>query len=264
MRASDEHRVIERDERRGAAFALALAVHVLLAVFLVLSVQWRTQREQAVEVELWGGPPPAQQAVPTPPQPVVKAPEPEPEPVSQPEIVHDKAKPQPKEKPKPASVAKAEKPEKKPKPAEPGMEGLLDLSNLSKVKDARPNGRPGGTGNNPRALTNNAGAGAGGGGKPSDNYLAQVTRLIKSNTIYAGNKQLDSRAQLKIYLLPDGTVREVQVLRRSGDPAWAEAAQRAVVSTQKFPPLPGGKSFSNMREWTVSFCARDDVKECKM
>ncbi|SFN49606.1 TonB C terminal [Formivibrio citricus] len=269
MQAIDEHRFFERDERRGVSFVLALAVHLLLVVFLFVSVQWRTQRVESVDVELWGGPPPAQERVvvqQTKPQPKVKEPEPEPEPVRKPDIVQEKAKPKPKEKPQPqpASPVKAEKKPEKKKPAEQGMEGLLDLANLSKARDARPNGRPGGTGTNPKAVTNNAGAGAGGGGRPGDNYLGQVVRLIKSNTVYAGNKQTDSRAQVKVFLLPDGTVREAQVVKKSGDPAYAEAARRAVITTQKFPPLPGGKSFSSMREWTLTFCAREDIRECKL
>ena len=91
-----------------------------------------------------------------------------------------------------------------------------------------------------------------------------MVRLIKSHTIYSGNKQVDSRAQVKVFLLPDGTVRDAQILKKMGDPAYAEAARRAVMTTQKFPPLPKGKSFSNMREWTLSFCAREELKECKM
>jgi TonB family protein len=273
MRATDEHRFFERDERRGVSFALALGVHLLLALFLFVSVQWRTQRVESVSVELWGGAPPAQTRVEAEqprPQPQVKEAEAEPEP--KPEIVHEKAKPHPKEKPQPASPVKLvqkpekkleKKPEKKSPPAE-SMESVLGAFNPSKAKDARPNGRVGGTGTNPRALTNNAGAGAGGGGRPGDNYLGQVVRLIKSHTVYAGDKRVDSRALVKVYLLPDGSVRDAQVLRRSGDPAYAEAARRAVITTQKFPQLPGGKSFSSMREWTLSFCAREDIRECKL
>lgn len=267
MQAINEHRTFERDERRGLSFALALAVHLLLVLFLVVSVQWRTQRVETMDVELWGGPPPAaqQQVAVQQAKPQPRVEEPEPELVRKPEIVQEKTKPKEKPKPQSASPVKAEKkPDPKLKPAEQSMEGLLDLANLSKAKDARPNGRPGGTGTNPKALTNHAGAGSGGGGRPGDSYLGQVVRLIKSNTIYSGNKQVDSRAQVKVFLLPDGSVRDAQILKRLGDPAYAEAARRAVITTQKFPPLPGGKSFSSMREWTLSFCAREELKECKM
>lgn len=278
MQAINEHRLFVRDERRGISFALALAVHLLLIVFLFVSVQWRTQQVETVDVELWGGPPPAQERVVAQqpkPQPKVNEPEPEPEPEKKPDIVQEKAKPKPKEKPhpQPASPVKTEKKpekkpekktEKKPKQAEQGMEGFLDLANLSKAKDARPNGRPGGKGTNPNALNNQPGAGAGGGGRPGDSYLGQVVQLIKSHTVYAGNKQVDSRALVKVFLLPDGTVREAQILRKTGDAAYAESARRAVIATHKFPPLPGGKTFSSMREWTLSFCAREDIRECKL
>lgn len=267
MQAINEHRTFERDERRGLSFALALAVHLLLVLFLVVSVQWRTQRVETMDVELWGGPPPAaqQQVAVQQAKPQPRVEEPEPELVRKPEIVQEKTKPKEKPKPQSASPVKAEKkPDPKLKPAEQSMEGLLDLANLSKAKDARPNGRPGGTGTNPKALTNHAGAGSGGGGRPGDSYLGQVVRLIKSNLVYPDNRPDNPKAKIKVFLLPDGTIRDAQLVKSIGDPAYAEAARRAVITTHTFPPRPDGKGFSgDMREWTLSFCAKE-VNECRI
>jgi len=287
---ADRH-VFERDERRGFSFVLALAMHGLLVVFLFLSVQWRTQRTETVSVELWGSPPPAPvvEAVPPPePKPVPKVepkPQPEPVPVKKPEIVEKKVKTTPVEKPKPqpASPPKVEikKPESKPEPkTEPKKEVVKKpepkpsefdklmsgaLTDLGKKSEARPDGKAGGVGTNPKAAANaGPGAGAGGGGKPGNDYLGQVVRLIKSNLVYPDNKPDNAKAKIKVFLLPDGTIRDAQLLKSIGDPAYAEAAKRAVMTTHTFPPQPGGKIFSgDMREWTLSFCAKDSG-DCKI
>ena len=103
-----------------------------------------------------------------------------------------------------------------------------------------------------------SGAGAGGGGGLGDKYLGQVVSLIKSNLVYAGSKPEGAKAKIKVSLLPDGTIRDAQLLKAVGDPAYAEAARRAVITTAKFPARPGGKLFSGGdREWTLSFCAKE-------
>ncbi len=284
---ADRH-VFEREERRGLSFVLALAMHGLLVLFLFLSVQWRTQRVETVSVELWGGPPPAPvvETLPQPePKPVARVEtKPEPVPVKKPEIVEEKikkvAKPEEKPKPQPASVPKVEKKpepkvepkkvvEKKPEPKQSEFDKLMSgaLTDLSKRSDAaRPDGKPGGTGTNPKAVANaGPGVGAGGGGgKPGNDYLDQVGRLIKLNLHYPDNKPDNAKAKIKVFLLPDGTIRDAQLLKSVGDPAYAEAAKSAVMTTHTFPPQPGGKIFSgDMREWTLSFCARENV-ECRI
>lgn len=291
-----DHRLFERDERRGISFVLALAVHLLLVLFLVVSVQWRTQRADTVSVELWGSPPPApivEKTVVQTPKPSIEPkiePAPVPVPEKKPEIVEEKIKPVPKpvEKPKPvpASVPKVEKkPEPKPEPkpapkkepvtkpvpqkSEPSLSDVLNQAmnerNKAVTAPPAPNGKAGGTGTNPLAILNaTPGIGAGGGGKPGDAYLGQVIRLIKSNLVYPDNRPDNPKAKIKVFLLPDGTIRDAQLLQSVGDPAYAEAARRAVMTTRTFPPQPGGKIFSgDMREWTLSFCAKDRG-ECKV
>lgn len=280
--------IFERDERRGISFALALAVHGLLALFLFVSVQWRTQRAETVSVELWGSPPPAPAveapAIPEPkPEPKVEpkvAPKPEPVPARKPDIVEEKIKkPVEKPKPQPASLARIEeKPkaepkkdaEKKPEPkkTEPDLASLLgqamDQRNKAPTVPTLPGGKPGGTGANLNAQNNAApGVGTGGGGKPGDAYLGQVVRLIKSHLVYPDRPD-NPKAKIKVFLLPDGTIQDAQLVKSTGDPAYAEAARRAVMTTHTFPPQPGGKSFTgNMREWTLSFCAKE-TNECRI
>lgn len=289
-----EHRIIERDEKRGISFVLALAVHGLLVLFLVISVKWKTQPvAQGMDVELWGAPPPAPMAVetlqPEPRvEPKVEAPKPEPVPEKTPEIAEkiekpvkpkpqkasppkvEPKKPEPLEQKKPVEPKPEPKPEKKvekkpdAKKAEPSLAELLEQGVSERNKaPAMPGGKVGGTGTNPKALTHagaggGSGTGAGGGGGLGDKYLGQVVSLIKSNLVYAGSKPEGAKAKIKVSLLPDGTIRDAQLLKAVGDPAYAEAARRAVITTAKFPARPGGKLFSGGdREWTLSFCAKE-------
>jgi colicin import membrane protein len=71
----------------GPAVALAVAVHVVLAVALVLGVSWQSRAPDVVTVELWQPPPPAPPEVqPEPPRPAL-APEAKPEPrIEKPDI----------------------------------------------------------------------------------------------------------------------------------------------------------------------------------
>lgn len=299
MEAFNAHRhVFERDERRGLSFVLALAVHGLLAVFLFVSVQWRTQRAETVSVELWGSPPPAPMVEAAPeirPEPRVEPkveprpqPRPEPVPVKQPEIVEEKikkpAKPEEKPKPQPASIVRVEekpkprvepKPEPKqeaekkpePKKAEPDLAGLLsqamDQRNQAVNVPAQPGGKAGASGTNPNAQTNaGPGVGAGGGGRLGDGYYDLVGRLIKSNLVYPDNRPDNSKAKIRVLLLPDGTIRDALLLKSVGDPAYAEAARRAVMTTRTFPPRPDGKNFADLRQVELNFCAKETTTRC--
>lgn len=295
---ADRH-IFQRDERRGLSFVLALAMHALLALFLFVSVQWRTQRAGTVSVELWGSPPPApvvETKSEPKPEPKVEPreapkpqPKPEPVPEKKPDIVEEKVKKQAKEekpKPQPASKVKVEEkpkpkveakpepkaqPEKKPEPKKTESNNLANLLGQAMEQRNQANtppqagGKPGGTGANVNAQSNSApGLGAGGGGRLGDAYLGQVERLIKSNLVYPDNRPDNPKAKIKVFLLPDGTIRDAQLVKSIGDPAYAEAARRAVITTHTFPPRPDGKGFSgDMREWTLSFCAKE-VNECRI
>lgn len=107
------------DPGQVASALLAAAVHVLLMLVLIFGVRWQNRPPDSVMVELWSEPPPAPVQVQVEPKPaprVEPAPPPKPEPViPKPEIVEKKAlepKPVPKPLPKPA-------PKLEPKPLPP-------------------------------------------------------------------------------------------------------------------------------------------------
>jgi colicin import membrane protein len=110
-----------RQPALGRSFVLAFIVHALLLGVMFLGVRWQSHDPETVTVELWEAPPPAPpppapRVVETPkPQPVPPPPVAKPEPkVAKPEPKMEVAKPEPKvEKP---DIAIREKPKPKPKP----------------------------------------------------------------------------------------------------------------------------------------------------
>lgn len=279
------HRYESREEHRGLAFFLAVAMHALLAAFLLFSVQWQTHKPETVSVELWGGPPPppVQESKPVVPQPVIKPVEPEPLPeekLDKPDIATEKVKPRPTvkptEKPAPTAVPTAI-PSKKPaasstpapKPAEtkpvekaPAEDAFLKalqggMNDRSKgVNTGKPGGVAGGTGNTVGAT----GSGPGGAGMGSlDDYKSRLVALFKSRLVYPDDKPGNPQATLRISVLPDGSIRDVTVLKASIDPAYDEAAVRAVRAIDRLPEPGRGRSFRDreLREFNVNFKLRD-------
>ncbi|WP_028450598.1 TonB C-terminal domain-containing protein [Chitinibacter tainanensis] len=277
-------------EQRGLAFVLAVLMHVLLAGVLLLSVQWKTKPAQPVQVELWGGPPPAAPAEP-PVEPVnakpVKQPPPEPEVVPEKvdiQTAQVKTTPKPTAKPtatplltpKPTPTPKATvepkatavpakatpQPKAKPTAAPKKSSELQDALSFDNVvasnkSDSKPvaGGKAGGTGTNPNA-TGNSGPGKGSGNNLSgiESYKGRLIQQIKSRTVYS--KGGNPTAEFRVIVLPDGSILEdqLQQLNATGDPAYAEATKRAILSMGRFPPLPDGQTFSGpLRTWTIKF-----------
>lgn len=262
-----EHRYFEREERKGVSFALAILVHGLLGVLLLISVQWRTQRPQTIEVEMWSSLPPAQEQIAKPQvapprvdEPVAVQP-PKVEPA--PEIVEEKVKKKPQEKPK-------AEPQKQDDPlsalSKILSQGVEERNKAVVAPSNKPAAKPNGAGTNP-AATVNAGTAPveSAGARVNDEYMGMVVRLIKSNVVYPENKRESPKAKIRVFLLPDGSIQDAKVLKIMGDPAYAEATRRAVMTTQRFPVRPDGKAFSgDAREWVLSFCYDKNLRSCKI
>ncbi|WP_158380755.1 energy transducer TonB [Chitinilyticum litopenaei] len=273
------HGLLDREERKGLSLALALAMHVLLALGLLLSVQWKTQQPKPMQVELWGGPPPA----PVPErviEPEIVKPvkiKPEPKVEEKPADIGEKVKPTPKPKPSatptptprptatptpvkatprptavPVKPTPAAKPSPKPKPKQDDgdLASILSTDNLAKSDStvkAQPGGKPGGTGTNPKAQ-GNTGTGTGSGiGK---GYTDQIGNQIRSRIVYSNDKA-NPEVVYRILLFPSGEIRDISLLRASGDAQWDKAVEDAIRRSAPFPKPPGGASFSEFNgiEW---------------
>lgn len=97
--------VQRRDPGANASAALAVGVHVLLALVLFFGIRWRTKQPEPVVAELWSQLPAVEAPRPAPPPPppvVAPKPEPKPEPPPPP-------KAEPKSEPKPDIALEQEK-----------------------------------------------------------------------------------------------------------------------------------------------------------
>lgn len=292
------------DEQQGLSFVLAVGMHVLLAGFLLFSVQWKTKKPEPVVVELWGAPPPAPVAseqieVAKPVKVPETKPEPEPVPVKAPDIVTQKvkatpiptakatAKPTATPTAKPTSAptakptaaptakptaapkavatpvpAKATLPPKKAEAKKPkgdtlegalGMENLLGSSNEKPNPNAKVGGKAGGTGDTVGAT---GGAGKGKGSGLGEAYAKGVGQDIKQKIVYTPGNQ-NPRVAYKIYLLPSGEIRDIELIKGSGDPKWDEAVKRAIQLYAPFPKPPAGASFNDYRDIRWEFAPKE-------
>ena len=108
--------------------------------------------------------------------------------------------------------------------------------------------------------TSNTGTGTGTGGSGAqDDYQARLVALFKSRLIYPDDNTGNPQVSLRISVLPDGSIRDVTILKASNDPAYDLAAVRAVRAVDRLPEPGRGRSFrdAELREFTVNFRLRD-------
>jgi colicin import membrane protein len=207
------------------SIALAIAVHLALAIFLIFGVRWQSERPEAVEVQLMRSIPNAPPAEPTPPQPKT---EPKPEP-----------KPEPKE-PKPAppppkpDIAIKENPKPPPKEEKPAFDPLAQMKDL--LKPSRPSVSTAAEKELAQRKAADAAAASSARNKALATWTDRIATKIKHNIVRPANASGNPEAIYEITLLPDGSIIGEPRLRQStGNPALDAAIERAI---RKSDPLP--------------------------
>ena len=244
----------DRGERRGLAAALAGGVHLLLIGLLVFGMQWQVKRDEPVSVELWASLPKPSQVLETPkprPEPKIKpkpAPEPEPEPVEvkKPDIALKQEKPKPKPEPKPEEKPEPKKPEPKAevKPEKP-VNRAAELAKLadefsSSVKPAS-------------AVKTGPSAADVAHAKARGDYGDAVRSRVERNVIPPADSRVSNKAAFEVTLLPSMEVLRVVKRSSSGNAAYDDAVERAILKTSPFPPVPEGLSFREVRVMVLEF-----------
>jgi colicin import membrane protein len=206
------------------SFTLALAVHALLIAVLFLGVRLQSHAPDSVTVELWEPPPRVEEAPAPPPKAEPEPPKPEPR-IEKPEIV-EKAAPKPKPEPK--------KPKPKPEPVKPKAPARdLEAERQMREQLAREQAAEQERQMKERAAREQLAA--------RDRALAawqgRIAAKIRGNIptqvvqAVAGNPE----AIFDVALLPTGEVLTVRMRRSSGNRAYDEAIERAIL---KSSPLP--------------------------
>ena len=232
------------DPGYGPSVALAFAVHAILLAVLFFGVHIQSSAPDSVTVELWEpvqAPRVAEPPPPPKPEPKVE-PKPEPPPppkaepkVEKPEIV-EKAVPKPKPKPKPKPEPKPEpkpkpKPKVEPKPKPPARdlefearlrEQLAQEQASIREQQAREAAAREQLAARNRALADWEGKIR---GKIRRNIRAFVVDQVKGNP----------QAVFDVTLLPTGEVLTVRMAKSSGNKAYDDEVNRAILASSPLP-----------------------------
>ncbi len=254
---------VHQEPYKLPAGILAVLVHVAFFSFLYFGLAWQTkpQAESAMSVELWQNLPTTKPASapppPPPPRPVEKPVEAPPEPVE------EKAKPAiviPEKKPKPEVVKpKLEpKPKPEPKPVQKAKSEQKPVKKLSAKEEAQlwTNAQPGRSSpskSNAQTVQDAVS------GKVVDEYTARIASKIRSNIVMPPNVAPDAKAEFTVTLLPGGAVMNARLTKSSGNAAYDNAVERAILKSDPLPLPQDSGMFSRFRELKLSF--RPDGKE---
>ena len=209
---------------RRASIALAVAVHVLLIVFLVYGIRWQSDRPEAVEVDLVrSAPAPAPTPTETKPEPPPE-PKPEPKPAPRPEPkplppppkpdIAIKEKPKPKEEPKPVFDPAAEMLKREERELAARRETAAAERELAALK---------------------AKQGAAARDKAVADYLSKIRAKIRGNIALPPDVKGNPEAIFDVTQLPSGEILSVRLKKGSGHAALDAAIERAIL---KSSPLP--------------------------
>ena len=247
----------ERNEHGlGRSFVLSALVHVVLAAVLFLGVRWQVSPPDIVSVDLVDAPPPP------PPAPVVEAPKPpppapkvEPEvkpppPVPKPDIaIREKPKPKPKPKPEP------KKAEAKPKPdleLEKRMREQLAAEQQALTQQRQERELRELLARQQADAARKASAAR---ASALGEYIGRIQAKVRGNWILPQDLQGNPEAIFLVIQLPTGEVLSTKLLKSSGNPAYDDAVERAILKSSPLP-LPSDRSLFN-RELKLTFRPRD-------
>lgn len=233
----EPHAPIARPGKR-AAIILAVAVHVLLAIFLIYGVRWQNSQPEAVEVDLVSSVPTQGEKLPTPTPPVTPPPKPAPEPPPAPKPEPPKPKveappPKPVSPPKPDIAIKDKKVEKKPEPAKP----FDPIQDALKKEDSQNRRQQMASQMNSAASKELSQLQAAATTNKSDrnSYVGKIASKIRGNLVVPPGVSGNPEAEFIVNQLPSGEVLDVKLKKTSGNTALDDSMERAI---RKSSPLP--------------------------
>lgn len=207
---------------------LALVVHAAFFVLLYFGFTWQIQTAETLSVELWQSIPdePAPQAVPKVAEAVQPA---QPEKMAKPDIALKDKQDNRKFETKPV-VTKPEKKQVEPQPV-PQNSIEQKLAEQAAAQQAAQVARE-------KAAQDIA----------MDamviEYKAKIVTRIRRNIVKPPDVPDDARAEFRVTLLPGGAVLSAELKRSSGNEAYDNAVERAILKSQPLP-LPSDVAMFN-------------------
>lgn len=231
----------------GRAFVLSALVHVALAAVLFLGVRWQVHSPDTVTVDL---------VDPLPPPPVVA-----PKPVPKVEPPPPKVEPKPEPRVEKPDIAVREKPKPKPKPeAKPKVDPTFEkrmkeqmaleqraLDQARQEQELRELIA--------RKQADTARAEAAARAKALNEYVARIQAKVRQNWILPPDLQGNPEAVFDVVQLPTGEVLSTRLVRSSGNPAYDQAVERAILKSSPLP-LPAARELF-ARELKLTFRPKD-------
>jgi colicin import membrane protein len=223
---------------------LAVAVHVLLAVFLFFGVRWQNKEPEAVMVELWSSPPaPVVEKIVVEPPPPMPEPKPEvkPAPVIEPpkpDIALEKKKETKKEPPKKEVPKKEKEPPKLELDRSKDIRAQLERESAELSKQLEKD----------RILDQMKREGAASAAKADAAYAARLNAKIKGNVVIPPGILGNPEAIFDVVQLPTGEVMSVKLRKPSGHKAFDEAVERAILKSSPLPKPERPEQFQRSLE----------------
>jgi colicin import membrane protein len=262
---------------RIRAVVLAVAVHALFLAVIIFGVTWQSAPTAPVQADLWDKLPPAKQVAKTaPPKPAPEPPKPAPEPPKppppKPEPPKPEAKPQPP-KPDPEIALKAEreklekekrekaeqekrekaereKAEKKRQEQERLQREREQAQQMKREQDERLRQQQLAQAEALRARAAAAAAKQ----KEFNEWVDRIRARIRGRANVPDTVPKGTKVQVLIRILPGGEVLDITITKRSGNPAYDNAIERAIRSASPLPvPPPNSELFPQFRELSLNF-----------
>ena len=224
------------------SFALAVAMHGLLFAFLYLGVRWQSRPPAAVEAELWSEPArataPTQPVAVAPPLPVVREEAKIEPPPQKPDIaIKEEKRPPPKKEDKPKPEVRREE---RPKVNDDPIKAALAREEISKAVERETAAS--------KAARDTAALAAAQGARAQAEWADRVRNVVRRRVPYTVASAVNGNPEaiFEVNLLPGLEVGSVRRLRSSGNAAYDEAAERAILASSPLPPAPAGVAIDRL------------------
>lgn len=238
---------------RLPAGILALVVHSVFFALLYFGFNWNRQSfsNPAMTVELWSSLPEDVVRLPATPKIEVAAPPPPQEKIAKPDIVMP-------EKKKPAVKPVEAKPEKtqpeKTKPVPKAIEAVKPRPDAktpaAQSADARIADQQAAQHQAAQARQDELDAAN---GKVVDEFRAKINAKIRRNVVNPPGVAKDARAEFMVTLLPGGAVLKADMVKSSGNAAYDDAVERAILKSDPLPVPQDGLLFNRFRQLDLVF-----------
>ncbi len=240
-----------RHPGRLRAIFLAVAVHTAFIALIVFGVTWQSTPTAPVEAELWDKLPPVKAAAKPepkvePPKPVEPPPPPPPKPV---EPKKEEVKPPPPPPPDPAIALKAERDKREKEKVEREKRERLDKQKEEAAKKKREQEEAAKKKREDEAkrveeerarieAEKARAAVAAARQSEVDRFKAAIQAKIRGKANVPDTVSGNPEVQVRIRILPGGEVLDIAIAKRSGNPSYDAAIERAIRSASPLPVPP--------------------------